>query len=209
MLGISYDGFTRADGAGRSAPGAEGRRADEPDGRRLARRRLVPQRRLPPDRTCPTSTSRTATRDNDAKWWTSDYDDYDTFLRAGSAGELGRRSTASSRWASGARSSRTRPMTPSGRTRRWTRSSPRSPLTVPDDAGRTACGTRRTSTARSRSTRRSSRRTPTSDKVFLALGPGTTARDRRRQRARRDQVRQRHALWFRQQRAGAVPRRTT
>jgi putative CocE/NonD family hydrolase len=32
-----------------------------------------------------------ATRANDAKWWTSHYDDYDMFMEAGSAGELGRR----------------------------------------------------------------------------------------------------------------------
>jgi putative CocE/NonD family hydrolase len=32
-----------------------------------------------------------ATRDNSAKWWTSHYDDYDMFMEAGSAGELGRR----------------------------------------------------------------------------------------------------------------------
>ena len=32
-----------------------------------------------------------ATRDNSAKWWTSDFDDYDMFMKAGSAGELGRR----------------------------------------------------------------------------------------------------------------------
>jgi putative CocE/NonD family hydrolase len=32
-----------------------------------------------------------ATRDNDAKWWSSHFDDYDMFLQAGSAGELGRR----------------------------------------------------------------------------------------------------------------------
>jgi putative CocE/NonD family hydrolase len=31
-----------------------------------------------------------ATRDNEAKWWTSHFDDYDTYLQAGSAGELGR-----------------------------------------------------------------------------------------------------------------------
>jgi hypothetical protein len=31
-----------------------------------------------------------ATRANDAKWWTSAFDDYDLFLRAGSAGDLGR-----------------------------------------------------------------------------------------------------------------------
>jgi uncharacterized protein len=32
-----------------------------------------------------------ATRKNEAKWWTSHYDDYEMFLLAGSAGELGRR----------------------------------------------------------------------------------------------------------------------
>ena len=32
-----------------------------------------------------------ATRAMDAKWWTSHFDDYDTFMQAGSAGELGRR----------------------------------------------------------------------------------------------------------------------
>ncbi len=31
------------------------------------------------------------TRANDAKWWTSNFDDYDMFMQAGSAGELGRR----------------------------------------------------------------------------------------------------------------------
>ncbi|HXB20813.1 MAG TPA: CocE/NonD family hydrolase, partial [Candidatus Solibacter sp.] len=32
-----------------------------------------------------------ATRDSEAKWWTSHFDDYDMFMQAGSAGELGRR----------------------------------------------------------------------------------------------------------------------
>ena len=32
-----------------------------------------------------------ATRDGTATWWSSDLDDYDTFMQAGSAGELGRR----------------------------------------------------------------------------------------------------------------------
>jgi len=32
-----------------------------------------------------------ATRDSTAKWWTSHFDDYDMFMQAGSAGELGRR----------------------------------------------------------------------------------------------------------------------
>src|SRR5262245_60476056 len=32
-----------------------------------------------------------ATRKNDEKWWNTHYDDYDTYMAAGSAGELGRR----------------------------------------------------------------------------------------------------------------------
>jgi len=32
-----------------------------------------------------------ATRSNDARWWSSHFDDYDMFMQAGSAGELGRR----------------------------------------------------------------------------------------------------------------------
>ena len=32
-----------------------------------------------------------ATRGNEAKWWTDHFDDYDVFMEAGSAGELGRR----------------------------------------------------------------------------------------------------------------------
>jgi uncharacterized protein len=32
-----------------------------------------------------------ATRDNKVKWWTSHFDDYDEYMQAGSAGELGRR----------------------------------------------------------------------------------------------------------------------
>ncbi|HLJ46357.1 MAG TPA: CocE/NonD family hydrolase [Bryobacteraceae bacterium] len=32
-----------------------------------------------------------ATRDNSEKWWTSHFDDYDVYMEAGSAGELGRR----------------------------------------------------------------------------------------------------------------------
>jgi len=32
-----------------------------------------------------------ATRENDAKWWTGYYDDYDLYMQSGSAGELGRR----------------------------------------------------------------------------------------------------------------------
>jgi predicted acyl esterase len=31
-----------------------------------------------------------AARDSSAQWWASHYDDYDEYLKAGSAGELGR-----------------------------------------------------------------------------------------------------------------------
>ena len=65
-----------------------------------------------------------------------------------------------SRSASGARFWRIPATTRSGATRRWTGCSPTQPLTSAGDAGRTACGTRRTSTAPSPFTRRSSRRTP-------------------------------------------------
>ena len=70
-------------------PGAQGGRADEPDGGRLDGRRLVPQRRLPPQNMSYIY-EQEATRDNSAKWWTSTFDDYDMFMRGGSAGELGR-----------------------------------------------------------------------------------------------------------------------
>ena len=33
----------------------------------------------------------TRANDNDARWFTRSYDDYDTYMQAGSAGELGRR----------------------------------------------------------------------------------------------------------------------
>ena len=115
-----------ADGAGRSASGAQGRGADEPDGRRLDGRRLVPQRRVPPA-------------------------EHAVHLRAGRHARQRRRSggrtplrrlrhvhgrrarrassargAASSRSASGARSSSTRPTTRSGASRRWTSCSRRS-----------------------------------------------------------------------------------
>ena len=67
-----------------------------------------------------------ATRANDAKWWTVEL----RRLRRVHAGRLGRAnwrgSMAWSRWASGRRFWRTRAMTPSGATRRWTRCWPRS-----------------------------------------------------------------------------------
>ena len=101
-----------------------------------------------------------ATRKNDAKWWRSHYDDYDMFMSARSAGELG--------------------AAPRDRPDRLLAQDPRAPelrrvLAGPGDGQDargaaaegarcswcTASGTRRTSTGRSRCTRRSSRRTRT------------------------------------------------
>ena len=48
ILGISYDGFLPLMALVDPHPALEGVRADEPDGRRLDGRRLVPQRRVPP-----------------------------------------------------------------------------------------------------------------------------------------------------------------
>jgi predicted acyl esterase len=76
-----------ADGAGRAAPGPEGRGADEPHGRRLARRRLVPQRRLPQHQ--PRLHRRPELgRAAGEHIVTGAYDDYDAFLRAGSTGDF-------------------------------------------------------------------------------------------------------------------------
>jgi len=61
-----------------------------------------------------------ATRNNKAKWWTSHFDDYDEFMQAGSAGELGRR-MASNRSASGGKFSSIPVTMPSGAISRGSR----------------------------------------------------------------------------------------
>ena len=66
-----------------------------------------------------------ATRDNSVKWWTDHADDYDQYMSAGSAGELGTAAAASSRSDSGTRSFSIRATTRGGASRRWTRCSPR------------------------------------------------------------------------------------
>ena len=80
-----------ADGAGQSAPGAQGGGADEPDGGRLDGRRLVPQRRLPPAQHVLHLRPGGHARQRRRSGGRSHYDDYDMFMQAGSAGELGRR----------------------------------------------------------------------------------------------------------------------
>ena len=63
------------------------------------------------------------TRASDVNWWTSHFDDYDMFMQAGSAGELGA-GAGSSRSGSGASWSIIPPTTRSGRSRRSTGCSP-------------------------------------------------------------------------------------
>ncbi len=64
-----------------------------------------------------------ATRKSEAKWWSTHRDDYDAYLSAGSAGELGRRRGLEQLgfWRS---SSPIPPTTRSGASRRWTGCSP-------------------------------------------------------------------------------------
>ncbi len=74
-----------------SASGAEGRGAEEPDGRRLDGRRLVPLRRVPSAelRLLRRPDQRRAARATIIA--RQGYDDYDNFLRAGSAGDFAQR----------------------------------------------------------------------------------------------------------------------
>jgi hypothetical protein len=60
-----------------------------------------------------------ATRGNTALWWTSHFDDYDMFMQAGSAGELGRR-RGLEQVGFGAIFSNIQATTPSGAIRQWT-----------------------------------------------------------------------------------------
>ena len=82
-------GLHRGHGAARSASGAEGRGAGEPDGRRLDGRRLVPLRRLPPDqhRLHRRADGPEGRGERSAAVAS---DDYEEFLQAGSAGDYAR-----------------------------------------------------------------------------------------------------------------------
>src|SRR5262245_13579863 len=78
------------DGARQPAPGAQGVRADESDvdgwmGDDWFHNGAFRQQNMP------YIYEQVATRTNEAKWWTSHFDDYDMYMQAGSAGELGRR----------------------------------------------------------------------------------------------------------------------
>ncbi len=79
-----------------------------------------------------------ATRDNSAQWWTSHFDDYDEFMEAGSAGELGG-GMGWSRSGSGGNCWSIRATTHGGSSRRWIRFWRRSPESA-RDAGRQPVG---------------------------------------------------------------------
>ena len=113
-----------------------------------------------------------ATRDNSLKWWSNRRTTTTCTWRPGRPANWDDRA-ASSRRASGARSSSTRRTTRSGASRRWTRSSARSRCGC-RRCWCTGCGTRRTSTARRRSTGRSSRRTRRTTRSTWSPGRGTT-----------------------------------
>jgi hypothetical protein len=142
------------------------------------------------------------TRGNEAKWFTSHYDDYDMYMRAGSAGELARQ----------------RGLEQSGFWRKmvriraydafWQQQAMDKILARSRSRCRpcwcTACGTPRTSTARSPCTRRSSRTTRTT-RCFCRWVRGTTAARSATAAAGRAQVRQRHRAALAPGDAAALP----
>jgi putative CocE/NonD family hydrolase len=89
ILGISYDGFTTLMGlinphpalkvAVPMNPMVDGWRGDDWFHNGAFRQQGMPY-----------IYDQEATRSNEIKWWTSNFDDYDMFMEAGSAGELGR-----------------------------------------------------------------------------------------------------------------------
>ncbi len=111
-----------------------------------------------------------ASRESEMKWWTSTF----RRLRYVHGGRLRRRTRAGavdwSKWVSGGKSWSIRPTTLSGATRRWTSCSPPSRSRC-RSCWSTACGTRKTSTARRPSTRRSNRRTRTTTGSSSCMGP--------------------------------------
>ena len=120
------------------------------------------------------------------------YDDYDMFMQAGSAGELGRMPRTRSSWASGARFSSIPAYDSFWRDQAVDKMLATQPLKVPvmlvhslwdqeDIYGAIAVY------------KAIKPKDTNNDKVFLVIGPvASRAGDRRRQLARRDQVRQRH-----------------
>ena len=133
-----------------------------------------------------------ATRANDAKWWTSHYDDYDMFMQAGSAGELGRRRGLEQVgfWRKTPRAPRLRRVLarPGGG------QDPRGAAAEgAGDARPQPVGPGGHLRRASPSTRRIEPKDTANDKVFLVMGPWCHGQEiQRRQLARRAAVRQRH-----------------
>ena len=111
-----------------------------------------------------------ASRDNSVKWWTNYHDDYDLFMQAGSAGELGRRYGMEQLgfW--------NKMVAHPAYDAFWSDQAvdkvlAAQPLQGAGDAGAQPVGRRKTATARSRCIRPSSRRTLSGDMVKLVMGP--------------------------------------
>jgi hypothetical protein len=113
-----------------------------------------------------------ATRNSDVHWWSNHYDDYDTWLAAGSAGDMAKLHGLDQVGFS-AKVIAIPPTIPSGRIRHSTRSSA-SKASPFRPCWCTACGIRRTSTAISPSTSRSRRITPIKPTCIWCLGRGFT-----------------------------------
>ena len=115
-----------------------------------------------------------ATRDNSEKWWTGHFDDYDVYMEAGSAGELAQRHGMEQIgfW----RKILAHPSYDAfWRDQAMDKILAAQPLKVPVCWWQ-ACGIRRTSTARWRSTKRSSRKTRPTTKSFWLWARGFTDR---------------------------------
>ena len=194
-----------ADGARQSAPGAEGVGADEPDGRRLDGRRLVPQRRVPP-----AEHAVHLRAGGDARQRREVVDEPLRRLRHVHAAPARPASSdaaaASSRSASGARSSSIRPTTRSGSDQAVDKILAAQPLKVPVMLVAQPVGPgghlRRDRRLQGDQAEGHRQRQGVPRDGAVASRPG----DRRRQHARRAEVRQRHRAVFPARHPAAVPR---
>ena len=171
-IGSSYLGFTDAGGGDQPAPGAQGRGAAKPDGRRLDGRRLVPQRRVPHrqlrlcrvDRAPARPTAARASRVGPG-------DDYTRYLEAGSMADLRAQAGTSSNVPFVQKL-----MQNPAYTEFWSAAGGRQMVggasaDRPDDARGRASGTRRTATARPRSTSALKDKYEGSGLLHLVIGP--------------------------------------
>ena len=195
-----------AHGARQPAPRAQGERADEPDGRRLDGRRLVPQRRVPRAEHAVHLRAGRHARQLARKWWTHAAATTTTCTCRPARPASSDAGAASSRWASGTRSSRIPRYDAFWQEQAMDRCSAAQPLKVPvmlvhslwdqediygDIAVYKAIKPKDTN----------------NDKVFLVHGsvaprPG----DRGRQLARRDPIREQHVAHVSARDPAAVPR---